>query len=48
MKKFEPKKPLTTRQDPDLIKQVKRWAIDHDVSLQDAVEKALKDLLKKK
>lgn len=42
------KKPFTTRQDPALIKRVKKWAIEHDMNLQDVVAKALEDLLKKK
>ena len=38
---------LSTRQDPALVKKVKRYAIEHDMSLQKLVALALEELLKK-
>jgi hypothetical protein len=48
MPKKSEKKPFTTRQETSLIKRVKKWAIDHEMSLQDMVALALEELMKKK
>lgn len=41
-------KPFTTRLSPALIRRLKKWAVDHDMSLQEAATLAYEDLLKKK
>ncbi len=44
---FMPRKPLSTRIENDLQKEVKRLAIDLEKPLNDLLEEAIEDLLKK-
>lgn len=45
MAKEKDRKAFSTRLDPELIKRVKRWAIERDMSLQEVTALAFKNLL---